>query len=43
MAVLNIKTKKLIKVIKDVHKNTSVVCVEFVDWILERPNAEEAI
>lgn len=43
MSVLNLNTKKGIKQIKDVHKNNAVVTVRFVDWIKERPKAEDQI
>jgi len=41
MSVLNLNTKKGIKQIKDVHKNNAVATVRFVDWIKERPKAED--
>jgi hypothetical protein len=43
MSVLNLNTRKTIKQIKDVHKNNAVVTVRFVDWIKERPKAEDQI
>jgi len=43
MSVLNLNTRKTIKQIKDIHKNNGVITVRFVDWIRERPKAEDLI